>query len=115
MKNGIERNMRFSLVAGILCLSIGVCQIQADERRLLSDVMVYAGKSFQGLKSAEYVSYDVALRSYIANRIQRRFGVSLDPKNYSGFELLEIESLFKCKKSSEPFDFFLKGFRKRPS
>lgn len=114
MKDGIEKLMRLFWVAAILCLSIEVCQVQADEKRLLSHVLVYAGKSYHGLKSAEYVSYDVALRSYIVDRIQRRYGVSLDPQNYSGFELLEIESLFRCKKSSEPFDLFLKGFRKRP-
>ncbi len=113
MKDGIEEIMRLCLGAVILFLSVGVCQVRADEKGLLSHVLVYAGKSYHGLKSAEYVSYDVALRSYIVDRIQRRYGVSLDPQSYSGFELLEIESLFKCKKSSEPFDLILKGFRKK--
>jgi hypothetical protein len=115
MRDGIEKIMRLSLVAVILCLSVGVCQVQADEKGLLSHVLVYAGKSYHGVKTAEYVSYEVALRSYLVDRIQRRYGMSLDPQHYSGFELLEIESLFKCKKSSEPFDLFLKRFRKRPS
>jgi hypothetical protein len=114
MRDGIDKIMKLSLVVGILCFSIGVSQVQADEKMLLSHVLVYAGKSYHGVKTAEYVSYDVALRSYIVDRIRRRYGVNLDPQNYSGFELLEIESLFKCKKSSEPFDLFLKGFRKSP-
>ena len=114
MRDGIEEIMRYFLGAVILCLLVGVCQVRAGEKGLLSHVLVYAGKSYYGLKNAEYVSYDVALRSYIVDRIQRRYGVSLDPQNYSGFELLEIESLFKCKKSNESFDLFLKGFRKGP-
>ena len=102
--------MKHLLFAAIFSLGIGVCQAQAGEKDLLSRVWAYNGKSFQGLKSSEYVSYDIALRNYMVARIQRRFGVSLDPEKYSGFDLLEIESLFKCKKSSEPFDLFLKGF-----
>jgi hypothetical protein len=50
----------------------------------------------------------------MVDRISKQFGIALDPKNYSGFDLLEIESLFKCKKSGEPFDIFLKMFPKRP-
>jgi hypothetical protein len=114
MKDGIEEIMKLYLGVVILCLSAGVYQVRADEKGLLSRVLVYAGKSYHELKSAEYISYDVALRSYIADRIQRRYGVGLDPQDYSGFELLEIESLLRCKKPSERFDFILKGFRKRP-
>jgi hypothetical protein len=45
-------------------------------------------------------------------RIDKEFGIALDPKKYSGFDLLEIEALFKCKKSNEPYDIFLKPFPK---
>jgi hypothetical protein len=38
----------------------------------------------------------------------------LDPKTYSGFDLFEISPFFKCKKSNEPFDIFLKMFPKHP-
>jgi len=38
----------------------------------------------------------------------------LDPKTYSGFDLLEIEGLFKCKKPGEPFDLFLRMFPRYP-
>jgi hypothetical protein len=50
----------------------------------------------------------------MVDRINKQFGVALDAKAYSGFDLLEIESLFKCKKSGEPFDTFLKMFPKHP-
>ncbi len=102
--------MKQFLFTGIFSLWIGICQAQADEKDLRSRVWAYNGKSYPGVKSSEYVSYDIALRNYMVERIQRRFGVSLDPKKYSGFDLLEIESFFKCKKSGEPFDLFLKGF-----
>jgi len=51
----------------------------------------------------------------MVDRISNRFGIALDPKIYSGFDLLEIEALFKCKKSEEPFDLFLKMVPKHPS
>ncbi len=105
--------MRYLLFAVVFVLGMGLCQAQAGEKDLLSRVWAYNGKSYQGVKSSEYVSYDAALRNYLVDRIQRRFGVSLDPKEYSGFDLLEIESLFKCKKASEPYDLFLKGFPKQ--
>ncbi len=102
--------MKQFLFAVILSLEIGICQAQAGEKDLRARVWAYNGKSYQGVKSSEYVSYDIALRNYVVERIQRRFGVSLDPKKYSGFDLLEIESLFKCKKSDEPFELFLRRF-----
>ena len=105
--------MKQILFAAIVTLSVGVCQVQAGEKDFLSRIRAYQGRSFTGLKSSEYISYDIALRNYMVERIQRRFGVSLDPNKYSGFELLEIESLFRCKKSAEPFDLFLKGFPKQ--
>jgi hypothetical protein len=77
-------------------------------------VLVHAGKSLKGVEDPEYISYDLALRGYLAKRISGRFGVALDPKTYSGFDLLEIESLFKCKKRDEPLEIFLKMFPKRP-
>jgi len=82
---------------------------------MLPQVLVYAGKSYKGTEDPEYISYDLALRAYWVKRINERFGVGLDPKAYSGFDLLEMEALFKCKKSGEPFDIFLlKRFPKRP-
>ncbi len=79
-----------------------------------SQLFDYAGKSYMGAQDPSYLNYDLALREYVVDRIKKQFGVSLNPKNYSGFDLLEIEALFKCKKSEEPFDTFLKMFPKRP-
>ncbi len=76
--------------------------------------MKKTGKSYTGTQDPSYLTYDLALREYMVNRINKRFGVALDPKTYSGFDFLEIESLFKCKKSDEPFDMFLKMFPKYP-
>lgn len=73
----------------------------------------YDGKSFAGLQDPEYLSYDQVLREYLVKRIDQKFGIALDPKKYSGFDLLEIEALFKCKKSNEPYDIFLRMFPKR--
>ena len=79
-----------------------------------SRITAYDGKTFKGFQDPEYLSYDQALREYLVKRIDQKFGIALDPKKYSGFDLLEIEALFKCKKSNEPFDIFLKMFPKRP-
>jgi hypothetical protein len=81
---------------------------------LKSQLLDYAGKSFTSTQDPSYLLYDLTLREYMVDRIYKRFGVVLDPKTYSGFDLLEIESLFKCKKSDEPFEMFLKMFPKYP-
>ncbi|MGQ9646587.1 MAG: hypothetical protein ACUVWO_08635 [Thermodesulfobacteriota bacterium] len=90
-----------------------VPQAYPQQERLLSEVLNYAGKTYGGLRDPEYISYDQALREYMVKRIKLKFGVELDPKKYSGFDLLEIESLFDCKKSDEPFELFLKMFPKQ--
>jgi hypothetical protein len=74
----------------------------------------YEGKSFAGPKDPEFKNYERALQNHIARRIQKRFGIDLDSKSYSGFDLLEIEALFRMKKSDEPLDLFLKLFPKTP-
>jgi len=80
---------------------------------LLSKLLTYDGKSFTGVQDPEYLSYDQVLREYVARRIGERFGVTLDPKIYSGFDLLEIEAFFRCKKPDEPYDAFLRMFPKQ--
>ena len=104
--------MKWILSPVILCLAMGICPTHAAGKDLLSQVWAYNGKSYSGLQSPEYISYDQVLRNYLAQRILRRFAVRLDPRKYSGFDLLEIEALFKFKRSSEPYDLFLKGFPK---
>lgn len=72
----------------------------------------YEGKLFTGPQDPGYQAYDLALRDHLTLRIHKRFGIELDPKTYSGFDLLEIESLLKFKKMNEPVDSFLKMFPK---
>jgi hypothetical protein len=74
----------------------------------------HAGKSYAGTQDPSYLNYDLALREYMVYRINKHFGITLDPKTYSGFDLLEIEALLKCKKKEEPFDLFLNMFPKSP-
>jgi hypothetical protein len=76
-------------------------------------VTTYDGKYFKGFQDPEYISYDQALREYLVKRIDQKYCIALDPKKYSGIDLLEIEALFKCKKSNESYESFLKMFPKR--
>jgi len=85
----------------------------SKEAAMPARVTAYDGRTFSGFQDPEYLPYDQALREYLAKRIDQKFGIALDTKKYSGFELLEIEAIFKCKKSNEPYDMFLKNFPKR--
>jgi len=102
----------------ILTIIFGPCLITslvyAKDGPLKSQLLDHAGKSFAGAQDPSYLDYDLALREYMTDRINKRFGISLDPKTYSGFDLLEIEAFFKCKKPEESFDIFLKMFPKHP-
>ena len=98
----------------VLCSYIITPPVHSSDRSLQSQLLDYAGKTFTGTQDPSYIAYDLVLREYMVDRINRQFGVALDPKKYSGFDLLEIESLFRCKKSAEPFDLFLKMFPKHP-
>jgi hypothetical protein len=84
--------------------------VYAKENSLQVQLLEHAGKSYSGAQDPSYLEYDLALRKHVADRILKQFGIALDPKTYSGFDLLDIEALFKCKKSEEPFDLFLKKF-----
>jgi hypothetical protein len=97
----------------IAWLFLAAFETSADEVFFTPQLLTHAGKSYGGIEDPEYITYDSALREYMAKRIHQRFGIELDPKKYSGFDLLEIESFFECKKSDEPFDLFLKMFPRR--
>jgi hypothetical protein len=97
----------------ILLFSLTLSSAFAKKVGMPARVTIYDGKSYAGFQDPEYISYDQALREYLVKRIDQRFGIALDPKKYSGFDLLEIEALFKCKKTNEPYDIFLKMFPKR--
>ncbi|MDP2970512.1 MAG: hypothetical protein Q8P64_15075 [Deltaproteobacteria bacterium] len=85
-----------------------------SSKGLASRIYVFEGKLFTGLQDPDYKDYDLALRNHLVRRIHKRFGIELDPRTYSGFDLLEIESLIRFKKSNEPLDPFLRMFPKTP-
>jgi hypothetical protein len=85
---------------------------QGKENFLSSEVLSHAGESYRAVDDPAYISYDQALRTCVVDRIKKEFGIVLDPKTYSGFDLLEIEAILKCKKADEPVEAFLKGFPK---
>lgn len=103
----------FPLIFVLCPMMVLVSSGWAKDVKMPTQISAYLGKSFAGFQDAEYLSYDQVLREYLVKRIDQQFGISLDPKKYSSFDLLEIEALFKCKKSNEPFDIFLKTFPKR--
>jgi hypothetical protein len=93
----------------VVSLSSDPVLAQSLRARLLEN----AGKTFTGMEDPAYQSYDQTLRDYVARRISRRYGVAVDPKGYSGFDLLEIEAFLKCKKSSEALHPYLQKFQKK--
>ena len=86
----------------------------AKDGDLQAKLLADAGKTFTGPQDPEFISYDRVLRDYLVKRINKQFGITLDPKIYSGFDLLEIEALLKCKKLNESLDPYLTKFKKRP-
>ena len=86
---------------------------QGKDGQLSSEVLSHAGESYRSVQDPAYISYDEALRICVTERIKKEFGVALDLKAYSGFDLLEIAALLKCKKVDEPVEDFLKGFPKQ--
>lgn len=103
-----------SILLILSCLIFMAPSSQGKENELNSEVLSHAGESYRTVEDPAYISYDQALRTCVVDRIKRDFGVVLDPKTYSGFDLLEIEALLKCKKAAESAEDFLKGFPKHP-
>ena len=99
--------------AMILWLFPAAFEASADDVFFDPQLLTQAGKTYGSPQDPEYISYDQALRDYMVKRIKQKFGVEVDPKKYSGFDLLEIEAVLKCKKSGEPLDIFLKMFPKQ--
>jgi hypothetical protein len=97
----------------ILLFSLTFSSAFAEKVKMPARVTAYDGKTFSGFQDPEYLPYDQALREYLVKRIQQNFGIALDPKKYSGYDLLEIEAFFKCKKSNESSESLLKMFPKR--
>ena len=100
-----------SIVVGAAFVVLNVSLIPAQGQNLRAKVLQHAGKTFTASQDPEFLAYDQALRDYVSKRIERKYGVTVDPKEYSGFALLEIEAFLKCKKSTETLDPFLAKFR----
>jgi hypothetical protein len=114
IKVSVKKILGCFLMVALSWLWVNASSVYAKEDSLQYSLMDHAGKSYSGAQDPSYQEYDLALRKYVADRILKRFGVALDPKIYSGFDLLDIEALFKCKKSEEPFNLFLHLFPKHP-
>lgn len=82
----------------------------SKDRRLPSEFLKYEGKYFKGIQDPEFQHYDIALRNYLSERLKRHYGIEIDPKAFSSFDLLEMEALVKCKKKEESIDSILKIF-----
>jgi hypothetical protein len=103
-----------SILLTLLWLLTTAPSAQGKDGQLGPEVLSHVGESYKRVEDPAYISYDRALRAYVVERIKKEFGFALNPKTYSGFDLLEIEALLKCKKANEPVEEFLKGFPKHP-
>ena len=68
----------FAMVLGPWVITTSV---YARDGSLKPQLLDYAGKSYTGTQEPSYLNYDLALREYLVDRISKRFGVALDPKN----------------------------------
>jgi hypothetical protein len=100
------------MVCTLLISTYPACAQKSDLRgQLLAD----EGRTFSGMKDPEFASYDLILREYVARRIKRHYGVTVDPRRFaSGFAILEFESLLRCMKPGEPVERYLQETQKRP-
>ncbi len=108
----MKQKMVFIAIFLSLLFGVPPSSVLANGMATPAQVLAYDGKTFTGFQDPEYLSYDQALREYLVKRISQEFGIVLDPKKYSSFDLLEIEALFKIKKPNESFDMFLGMFPK---
>ena len=102
------------IIVVVLGVAVAFAFANAKQATPRTKVLEYVGRTFTSAQDPDYVAYDRALRDYVARRIRSKFGLSLDPKKYTGFELLEIEALLKCKKRNEPIEPYLIMFQERP-
>ena len=100
-----------TIVGAAVSMVLTLSLIPAEGQNLRAKVLDHAGKTFTASQDPDFQAYDQALRDYVSKRIERKYKVTVDPKKYSGFELLEIEAFLKCKKSTETLDPFLAKFR----
>ena len=101
------------MILGLVIL-MGMGSVSFGEKGSLPTPSSYEGKWFAGTQDTDYRDYDLALRKRLIKRIDKRFGLKLDLQTYTGFDLLEMESLLRLKKSNEPVEHFLRMFPKSP-
>ena len=101
------------MIVGLFFLFISLSSDPVLAQNLRARLLENAGKTFAGMEDPAYQSYDQALRDYVAKRINKRYGVAVDPKGYNGFDLLDIEAFLKCKKSNEALGPYLQKFQKK--
>lgn len=94
-------------------MSIGV-SASSGPKAPTATIDVYEGRLFTGPQDPDYKDYDSALKNRLIKRIQQKYRVEFPPESYSGYDLLEIESLIRVKKPHEPLDPILKMFPKFP-
>ncbi len=83
----------------------------SKDRKLPTEFLKYEGKYFKGVQDPEFQQYDIALRNYLSKHLKSHYGIEIDPKGFSSFDLLEMEALVKCKKKEESIDSILKFFK----
>lgn len=104
--------MKFNKVFLLGCFFIVIFSSPGfpKDGRLPSEFLKYEGKYFKGVEDPEFQRYEIALRDYLANHLKKHYGIEVEPKTLSSFDLLEIEALVKCKKKEESIDSILKLF-----
>ena len=102
------------MVMAAVAVGVVVSSAGAMDGTLPAKLQAIGGKTFKDPRDPEFISYEKMLRDYLLTRIKNQFGVTLDPKSYSGFDLLEIEAFLKCRKSTEPLEPYLSRFKKKP-
>jgi len=102
------------MVMAAVAVGVVVSPAGAKDGTLPAKLQAIGGKTFKDPRDPEFISYEKMLRDYLLTRIKNQFGVTLDPKSYSGFDLLEIEAFLKCRKSTEPLEPYLSRFKKKP-
>ena len=108
------RSVLIILILALACTIAMAGPAPSGQKGLVSRIYAYEGKLFTGPQDPDYKDYDLTLRNHLVRRIHKRFGIELDLRTYSGFDLLEIESLIRFKKSNEPLEPFLRMFPKTP-
>jgi hypothetical protein len=117
LQKGVLKSMKtvkfLPMIVGLFFLFISLSSDPVLAQNLRARLLENAGKTFAGMEDPAYQSYDQALRDYVAQRINKRYGVAIDPKGYNGFDLLDIEAFLKCKKSNEALSPYLQKFQKK--